>query len=120
MRFLADENVDREVVVELRNRGHEVAYVAEMAPGISDGKLLGLANGKKAILITADKDFGEIVFRQRRVTEGAFLIRLSGLPQEVKAKLVAQAIEKHSAELVGAFTVITRNHIRIRKINVAR
>jgi predicted nuclease of predicted toxin-antitoxin system len=116
MRFLADENVDREIVVELRSRGHEVAYVAEMEPGISDDELLSLANGKKAILITADKDFGEIVFRQRRATAGAVLIRLSGLPQEAKAKLVALAIEKHRTELVGAFTVVTRNHIRIRKV----
>ncbi|WP_217267270.1 hypothetical protein [Thermanaeromonas sp. C210] len=45
------------------------------------------------------------------------MVRLSGLPQEVKARLVALAIEKHLTEITGAFTVITRNHIRIRKIN---
>lgn len=78
MRFLADENVDREIVVELRSRGHEVAYVAEMEPGISGDKLLSLANGKKVILITADKDFGEIVFRQRRATAGGKFMTAMG------------------------------------------
>ncbi|MGI9862841.1 DUF5615 family PIN-like protein [Moorella naiadis] len=116
MRFLADENVDREIVVELRKRGYQVTYVAEMDPGISDDTLLDLANKEKAILITADKDFGEIVFRQQRVTEGVVLVRLSGLPQEVKARLVVLSIEKHLTEITGSFTVITRNHIRIRKI----
>lgn len=116
MRFLADENVDREIVVELRKRGCEVAYVAEMDPGISDDVLLDLANKEKAILITGDKDFGEIVFRQQRVTEGVVLLRLSGLRQEDKARLVAQAIEEHLKEIADAFTVITRNHIRIRHI----
>ncbi|MCR4419230.1 MAG: DUF5615 family PIN-like protein [Clostridia bacterium] len=116
MRFLADENVDREIVVELRSRSHEVAYVAETEPGISDEELLSQANRKQAVLITADKDFGEIVFRQRRAIAGAILIRLSGLPQEAKARLVASAIDRHLAELAGAFTVVTRNHVRIRKV----
>ncbi|MGB9662136.1 MAG: DUF5615 family PIN-like protein [Moorellaceae bacterium] len=116
MKFLADENVDREIVVELRKRGHQVTYVAEMDPGVSDDALLDLANKEKAILITADKDFGEIVFRQQRATEGVVLVRLSGLQQEVKARLVALTIEKYLMRITGAFTVITRNHIRIRKI----
>ena len=67
MNFLADESVDRPIVDSLRQRGHDVLYVAEMEPGISDDAVLDLANQEGALLLTADKDFGELVFRQRRI-----------------------------------------------------
>ncbi|MCX7839148.1 MAG: DUF5615 family PIN-like protein, partial [Anaerolineae bacterium] len=70
MNFLADESVDRQIVERLRQDGHRVWYVAEMKPGISDDSVLALANQEPAILLTADKDFGEMVFRQRLYTHG--------------------------------------------------
>lgn len=70
MNFVADESVDRQVVDRLRQEGHQVRYVAEMEPGISDDAVLELANREAALLLTADKDFGELVFRQRRVLLG--------------------------------------------------
>ena len=54
--FVADECVDRQIVERLRTAGHEVAYVAEMAPGVSDDEILRDANDKQALLLTADKD----------------------------------------------------------------
>ncbi|WP_338825172.1 hypothetical protein MHOCP_07180 [Moorella humiferrea] len=89
MNFVADESVDRDIVIAMRACGHRVAYVAEMIPGITDEAVLDLANELQAVLITSDKDFGEIVFRQRRVTAGVVLVRLMALPQETKARLVA-------------------------------
>lgn len=64
MKFLADESVDYQIVDRLRQDGHEIWYVAEMEPGISDDAVLDEANKKMAILLTSDKDFGELVFRQ--------------------------------------------------------
>ncbi|GIW42747.1 MAG: hypothetical protein KatS3mg077_0029 [Candidatus Binatia bacterium] len=61
MKILADEGVDRPVVERLRQDGHEVRYVAEIEPGISDDNILDLANREGAVLLTADKDFGEFV-----------------------------------------------------------
>jgi predicted nuclease of predicted toxin-antitoxin system len=52
----------------LRNDGHDVLYVAEMSPGIDDEEVLGAANEHDALLPTADKDFGELVFRLGRVS----------------------------------------------------
>jgi len=51
MNFLADEGVDFPVVQRLRGDGHEVLYVAEMDPGISDEKVLAAANDKNALLL---------------------------------------------------------------------
>ena len=61
MNFLADESVDRQIVERLRQDGHLVQYVAEMEPGISDNVVLASANREAALLLTADKDFGEPV-----------------------------------------------------------
>ena len=65
MNFLADESVDRLIVEHLRQEGHLVSYIAELGPGMADDAVLHLANQETALLLTADKDFGEMVFRQR-------------------------------------------------------
>ena len=70
MTFLADESVDRQIVVRLRLDGHQVAYVAEMSPGIMDEVVLAASRISASVLITADKDFGELVLRQRRASTG--------------------------------------------------
>ena len=67
MKFLADECVDRQIVDRLRHDGYTVLCVAEMEPGISDPEVLNMVNQEEAILLTADKDFGELVFRQDKV-----------------------------------------------------
>lgn len=115
MKFVADENIDRQIVDRLRKDGHMVVYVAEMDPGISDDVVLDLANQKDSLLLTADKDFGELVFRQHRVMTGVLLIRLTGLPPSRKAEAVASAVRQHFAELPHAFAVISPGVIRIRK-----
>jgi predicted nuclease of predicted toxin-antitoxin system len=115
MNILADESVDQPVVQRLRQDRHAVLYVAEMEPGVSDDAVLDRAKQDNALLLTADKDFGELVFRQRRLTSGVILIRLAGLSPLSKAQIVAEAILKHSAELPQAFTVIAPGAIRIRR-----
>ncbi|MCP4358863.1 MAG: hypothetical protein GY796_12660 [Chloroflexi bacterium] len=85
MKFIADEGIDVPVVVSLRQENYQIWYVAEMSPGISDEAIYALANQEKAVLITADKDFGDIVFRQRKAAYGVILLRLHGLPLEQKA-----------------------------------
>ena len=65
MNLMADEGVDRPIVERLRQDGYQVWYVAEMEPGLDDDQILNQAGEDAAILITADKDFGELVYRQR-------------------------------------------------------
>ncbi len=115
MKFLADENVDKPIVERLRDEGHTVLYVLEMEPSISDDEVTWRANQEFALLLTADKDFGELVFRQRHIIYGAVLIRLAGLSPQRKAEVVAIAIQEHADELAQNFTVITPGAVRIRK-----
>lgn len=115
MNFVADEGVDRQIVERLREDGHKVFYVAEMDPGIKDEDVLLLSNQESAILITADKDFGDLVFRQGSITCGVLLVRLGGLSLSRKAEIVSTAIDKHEAEIPKAFSVISSGTIRIRR-----
>ena len=116
MRFLADESVDRQIVDRLRLDGHVVRYVAEMDPGIRDDAVLDLTNEEADVLLTADKDFGELVFRQRQVTSGILLVRLAGLSPVHKAEVIASAINQHGSELPGAFAVLAPAAFRIRRL----
>jgi len=73
LNYPADESVDWQIVERLRQDGHQVWYVAEMESGISDENVLDLVNKERHLLITADKDFGELVFLQRRLSQVLFL-----------------------------------------------
>lgn len=106
MNFLVDEGVDRQIVDKLRQDGHSVLYIAEMSPGIADDEVLDMANAQGALLLTSDKDFGELVYRQGRLTSGVILIRLAGLSPIRKAEIVGSAIGQHSEELSSAFIVL--------------
>jgi predicted nuclease of predicted toxin-antitoxin system len=115
MNLLADESVDRQIVERLRRDGHDVLYVAEMEPGITDVVVLERANEKVALLITADKDFGEIIFQEGRLAAGGVvLIRLAGLSAERKAEVVSPAFSEHGAEFQNSFSVISPGKVRIR------
>ncbi|MEK6656006.1 MAG: DUF5615 family PIN-like protein [Nitrospirota bacterium] len=100
MRLLADEGIDKQIVDYLRKEGHVVSYVAEIEPGISDDVVLEMANKENVLLLTADKDFGELVFRLRRFSRGVVLVRLAGLSSTKKAEIVGSFIkEKHKGQV---------------------
>jgi predicted nuclease of predicted toxin-antitoxin system len=112
--FVADESIDRQVAERLGEDGHTIIYTAGMYPGVTDDDVLHLADQHSAILITADKDLGELVFRQALVTHGVLLIRLAGLSQKRKAELISSAIKERVSEITNAFSVVTPGTIRIR------
>lgn len=115
MNFLADEGIDKQIVDRLRQDGHNVVYIAEEAPGITDDVILDMANQQSALLLTRDKDFGELVYRLNRVTQGVILARLDGVLSDTKANIVSIAVATHGQEMINAFTVISPGNIRIRK-----
>lgn len=118
MNLLADESVDRQIVQSLRQHGHDVLYVAEVEPSISDDLVFDLANEMSALLVTEDKDFGEIVFRDSRLSSGGVvLIRLAGLSADKKAEIVSNGFKEHDAEFPNHFSVVSPGKIRIRPKN---
>ena len=81
MSVVADESVDSGIISELRQQGLKVLSVADDCPGISDIKVLEIAFNSNSLLITEDKDFGELAFRLKFEHKGIVLIRLSDLPR---------------------------------------
>ena len=115
MNLLADESVDQQIVERLRLDGHEVVYIAEIEPSISDNAVFDHANKKAALLVTSDKDFGELVFRENRlISDGVVLLRLAGLSPEKKSEIVSDAIREQATKLSKHFSVIAPGKIRIR------
>jgi predicted nuclease of predicted toxin-antitoxin system len=111
------ENVSRYVIERLRAAGNTVTRFIELGPrGSLDPFVLAVATQGNALLITNDKDFGELIYRQRLAHSGVLLVRLSKLTLEEEAEAVAQLIEEHGEALLDAFTVIKqRGKPRIRK-----
>jgi len=114
MRLVADESVDAPIVRRLREDGHDVVYIAELAPSAADEEVLEEANLRGAILLTADKDFGELVFRQRLVHNGIILLRLAGLESAAKSALASELCRNLAPELENAFSVVVPGYARIR------
>jgi predicted nuclease of predicted toxin-antitoxin system len=113
--LLADECVAGEIVSRLRNDGHSIESAGGADAGTVDDDLLARAVAAGRVLLTADKDFGELVFRLRRAHAGIVLLRFAGVKAEVRAELVSAVFRDRSAELPGNFTVIDRDTVRVRK-----
>ncbi len=115
MKILADENIEREIVDALRQTGHSITDIKETSPGVEDIDVLAIATGLDSILLTNDKDFGELISRDRLVSKGVILLRFGKLEIGVKIDLLLGVLEDRETELEGAFTVITGTGVRIRK-----
>lgn len=115
MKIVADEGVDKPIVSTLRAAGFEVRYIAEEIPGAEDPAVLASAADRDCVLVTNDKDFGELVFRRQLSSAGIVLIRLQGLSSLSKGQIVADAFRTHGHEMRDAFTVISPGIVRIRR-----
>jgi predicted nuclease of predicted toxin-antitoxin system len=120
MRFLADECLHVAIVAALRRAGHEVATVQASDAGANDRAVLQRAVQDRAILLTADKDFGRIVIAQGGAASGIVLFRRSARrPDRAAARLLA-AIDEHGERLHDLYLVITAERTRARAIRLLR
>lgn len=116
MRLLANENVPKAVVVALRAEGHDVAWIREDAPGCTDDSVLARSVAETRLLVTFDKDFGELVFqRGARASAGVVLLRLPATSPEGLAALVASVLQD-AHDWLGSFVIVERGRLRIRPL----
>lgn len=116
MRILADENVARDVVAWLRSTGHDVLFAAEVRAGAADVDWAARAEAEQRVILTSDKDFGDLVFRDRLASGGVVLLRLEDLRvAEILARLQAvwSVVEANPS---GRFIVITESKVRVRSL----
>ncbi|MBI3582737.1 MAG: DUF5615 family PIN-like protein [Nitrospinae bacterium] len=86
LKFLADVNVEKPIIDYLRKQGYDVKWIPDYNCEILYEDLLEIANIEKRILITNDKDFGELIFLQKRLSNGIILIRVKGQGRDIKLK----------------------------------
>jgi len=116
MNLVGDESLDFPIVKALRKEGHSVYSILENHSGADDESILKIARQKKCVLITTDKDFGELIYRLKNLSSGIILLRIAGLSMQEKIHLVIPAIQIHEKEFHNSFAVIAKQSIRIRKL----
>ncbi len=116
MKFLADENCDFRIIRSLRTWGHDVAAVTEISPRVSDEEVARLALAEERILITEDKDFGQLVYAHGQKSVGVILLRFPVRARTIIIKELSQLIEQAGDRLAGSFTVVEPGRIRLTKL----
>jgi predicted nuclease of predicted toxin-antitoxin system len=115
--WLADECVEAALVGRLREAGHDVIYIVEHAPGSTDAEVIALADKEHRILLTEDKDFGDLVFRQRMPVPGLVLLRIEPEQHVLKWQRLDAAINRFVDSFLGRYTVIEEARFRRRALN---
>ena len=114
MKFAADECCDAVLVAGLRDDGHDVWYARESAQGADDETVLRYALANERILLTEDKDFGELVVRLGLPAWGIILFRMNPADSAAKLARLREVIQNHSTRLEGSFVVVDQSQTRFR------
>lgn len=115
MRFLVDECTGTSVADWLKSENHEVFSVFEQWRGASDDSILEKCQLENYILITSDKDFGEMVFRNQKVHNGIILLRCEPNVFKNRIEVLKKLLQNHSDSLQNNFIVVTNDKVRIVK-----
>ena len=113
MRFLADESCDFAVVRVLRGAGHDVAAVCELSRGATDDVVIEIAVRENRILLTEDKDFGQLVHAQAANPPGVIFIRFPGNARQALTEAIMQLVAMGEAKIKGKFIVVQPGRIRV-------
>ncbi len=116
MRFLVDECTGPSVARWLGNQGHEVFSVYDQARGMQDDDILQKAVVENWVLITNDKDFGEKVFRERRLHHGIVFMRLADERAVNKIEVLRRLLDSHASRILDQYIVVTEKRVRFAKV----
>lgn len=114
MKFIVDECTGTAVVEYLRENGHDVVSVAETIPQCQDKIILNRAVHEQRILITNDKDFGDLIFRRGLSHHGVLLLRLQDNSATNRVRVVRAVFDRYSDVLKSNFLVATERRVRVR------
>ena len=114
MRFIVDESAGFSVANYLRSLNHDVLIVAEAMPEADDSDILARAVTEERIVVTNDKDFGELVFRSGQPHHCIILLRLQDEGVTNRVRVITALLNQYTEWLPDRFTVATDNTVRFR------
>jgi predicted nuclease of predicted toxin-antitoxin system len=117
MNLLVNENIPLDSVKILRQSSHDVLSIMELSPGITDKAVMTIAHEEKRIIVTFDRDYGELVFRkQLPLPLGVLYLRFNPVSPSEPADYISALLE-NGITLEGKFTTAGREHVRQRYMN---
>jgi predicted nuclease of predicted toxin-antitoxin system len=117
MRFLANENFPLPSVHRLRVSGYDTLAVVEELAGAKDSEVLARAADEGRIVLTFDRDYGELIYRLGLPSPaGLVYFRLDPLTPEEPAELLIQIVTVSNLSLEQKFTVLDRGQVRQRPL----
>jgi predicted nuclease of predicted toxin-antitoxin system len=113
--FIADESCAGPVIRALREAGHDVIAIAESATGASDEAVFERAFDQGRVVITEDRDFGELVYARGRSSAGVVFVKFPSRARRAKPAAVVEAVAKLDARLRNGFTVVEPGRVRLAR-----
>ncbi|MEO8711036.1 MAG: DUF5615 family PIN-like protein [Parafilimonas sp.] len=114
MKIIADESLNFEFVSFLRENGFEILSIAEKYSSASDENILEMSLIPPAIIINEDKDFGELIFKNKKEFSAVILLRYNVSEEAFILKSLLSLLKNHFQELHKSFVTISVNRTRIR------
>lgn len=115
IKLLANENIPMLSVQYLRNQGYDVRYISEDFPGITDKQVLSIAIKEKRIVITFDRDYGELIFKYKmRPEKGILYLRLNEFFPDYPGIIINNTLKSKEFCSENRLTIIDKNGIRQR------
>lgn len=99
MKLLIDANLGRKFANLLKQAGHDALFTNDLLPLLNDEQILAKAEQEERIVITNDKDFGELVFRLGRQSGGVILLRTSTADTNERLELAKRVLDRQKAGL---------------------
>jgi predicted nuclease of predicted toxin-antitoxin system len=115
MKFIVDECISRSIYNWLKNH-FDTKYVPDSMPSVSDNDILNTALAENRIIITRDKDFGDLVFRDKKQHLGVILLRLQIKHPANQLLVLQRVLDEHLNEIVGNFVIATDASIKVIKL----
>ena len=120
LKFLVDVGVGKKVEEYLLEKRYDTKAVRSFDQRMPDQEIIRLAASEKRIVITMDKDFGELVYHSGMDHSGILLLRLEDATGSEKQKVIAQILEKYADNMENNFCVYQNKKFRFRKLSRAK
>ena len=115
LKFLVDVGVGKKVEDFLYKNGYDILSVRKLNPRMSDSEVIDIAAKDNRIVITMDKDFGELIYNSGLIHKGILLLRTENCSGDKKVKILSEILINYSSELEENFCVFSKDRLRIRR-----